>query len=84
MSRKTATLCLNCKDVKGIASHVSVFIYQCGGNVITSHQHFEALDSQFFMRVHFEITDCKMTNGQLREAIQALADKFEMPSPLDF
>ena len=43
---KTAVLHLHCKDVKGIVYNVSRFIYERGGNIISSQQHREELENQ--------------------------------------
>ena len=48
-TKNTATLTLYCKDAPGIVAHISNFIFEHGGNIITSNHHFEELNNQFTM-----------------------------------
>ena len=80
----TAVLTLYCKDVKGIVYHVSHFIFERGGNILTSNQHFEELDSLFFMRVSFECSDIPGTREAFHSDLAQLADRFGMTVNLAF
>ncbi len=70
--------------MKGIVFHVSQFIYELGGNIITSSQHYEQLDEQFFMRVHFDISDLKVTRQEMKSSLNTLSDKYQMTTNLTF
>lgn len=81
---QTAVLRLNCPDVKGIVYNVSKFLYERGGNIIDAQQHTEELDNRFFMRVHFDRRDMKVTKDELRRELATLCDSFGMHSELSF
>ncbi|MBF0244857.1 MAG: formyltetrahydrofolate deformylase, partial [Planctomycetes bacterium] len=80
----SAILKLNCADVKGIVYRVSEFIFERGGNIISSKQHKEELGDRFFMRVHFDIDELKCTRSRLEEDLRELALRFKMDAELSF
>ncbi|MCH8217607.1 MAG: formyltetrahydrofolate deformylase, partial [Planctomycetes bacterium] len=80
----TAVLTLYCKDVKGIVYHVSHFIFERGGNILTSNQHYEELDSLFFMRVSFDCSDIEITREAFQNDLVQLAERFGMTVNLTF
>lgn len=80
----TAVLCLNCQDTKGIVYNVSRFIYERGGNIISSQQHAEELDQRFFMRVHFDRAGMTIPREQLVADLEQLAAQFAMQTRLSF
>jgi len=80
----TATLRLHCKDTRGIVYNVSKFIFERGGNIITSSQHKEELDEQFFMRVHFDCSDVSATRQELLGDLAELGGQFAMQTELTF
>ncbi|MCH7917657.1 MAG: formyltetrahydrofolate deformylase [Planctomycetes bacterium] len=80
----TAVLTLYCKDVKGIVYHVSHFIFERGGNILTSNQHYEELDSLFFMRVAFDCSDIEITREAFQNDLVQLAERFGMTVNLTF
>ena len=82
--RKTAVLTLHCEDVKGIVYHVSRFIYERGGNIITSNQHHEELGDRFFMRVCFDRSEIQVTQAQLESDLAELAGRFNMQTQLSY
>ena len=80
----TAVLTLYCKDVKGIVYQVSHFIFERGGNILTSNQHYEELDSLFFMRVSFDCRDIEVTREAFHGDLAQLAERFGMTVNLTF
>ena len=80
----TATLTLYCKDAPGIVAHISNFIFERGGNIITSNHHFEELNNQFFMRVHFDTNKLKITDEQFKTDLAATAANYKMKTALSF
>ncbi len=81
---QTAVLRLNCDDKKGIVYNVSKFIFDRGGNIIDSQQHTEELDNRFFMRVHFDRAEMKVTKAEFRRDLAQLAEEFGMETELSF
>lgn len=81
---QTTVLRLNCPDVKGIVYNVSKFLYERGGNIIDAQQHTEELDNRFFMRVHFDRRDMKVTKEELRRDLATLCTTFGMQAELSF
>lgn len=80
----TAVLRLHCKDTKGIVYNVSRFIFERGGNIISSQQHLEELDQQFFMRVHFDRAAMTIPRAQLEAELAGLAAGLGMQAELSF
>lgn len=81
---QTAVLRLNCDDQKGIVYNVAKFIYERGGNIIDAQQHKEELDDRFFMRVHFDRAEMKVTKAEFRRDLEELATGFGMDIELSF
>ncbi len=82
--RRTAVLTLHCKDVRGIVYHVARFIYARGGNILSSNQHYEELDDQFFMRVCFDRSEIQVTHAEMLADLGQLAGPFGMKLNLAF
>lgn len=80
----SAILRLHCPDSKGIVYHVSRFIFEHGGNIIQAEQHTEELDNRFFMRVHFDCTDLKVSRQEMMSGVAELANMFSMETQLSF
>ena len=81
MSRTRANefvLTIACPDRPGIVFAVSSFLVQHSGNIVDSAQFDDRLDDRFFMRVHFETLDAKVTLEQLREGFEDVAQSFQM------
>jgi formyltetrahydrofolate deformylase len=71
-------LTIACPDRPGIVYAVSSFLVQHSGNIVDSAQFDDRLDDRFFMRVHFETLDAKVTLEQLREGFEDVAQSFQM------
>ena len=80
----TATLLLNCPDTKGIVYHVSQFIFERGGNIVTAQQHREELGDRFFMRVHFDRSDMAADRAAFEAEWRPLAERHSMEWRLAF
>ncbi len=71
-------LTIACPDRPGIVYAVSGFLVQHSGNIVDSAQFDDRLDDRFFMRVHFETLDAKVTLAELREEFEHIAESFQM------
>jgi formyltetrahydrofolate deformylase len=71
-------LTIACPDRPGIVYAVSSCLVQHSGNIVDSAQFDDRLDDRFFMRVHFETLDAKVTLEQLREGFEDVAQSFQM------
>jgi len=80
----TAILKLHCKDVPGVVHSISQFIFEHGGNIITSQQHKEELDEQFFMRVCFDMEGITCTRSELETDLKPIVDTFGMEFTLSY
>jgi len=80
----TAILKLHCKDVQGVVYSISKFIFEHGGNILTSKQHKEELGEQFFMRVCFDIDTITCTRRELEEDLQPIVNKFGLEYTLSY
>lgn len=54
-SANTATLLIHCKDQKGIVVSVTEFIHKNNGNILYLDQHVDHQESEFFMRVQWDL-----------------------------
>jgi len=64
--------------------HVSRFLYERGGNIISSNQHFEELGEQFFMRVHFDRSEMGALREELEKDLSVALEKFQMGTRLTY
>lgn len=63
-------LTLHCPDQGGIVAKVASYIFQQGGNIISSKQHYEEIGHRFFMRVCFDITHKENTLEVLKQGFE--------------
>src|SRR6186713_1402097 len=73
-----ATLLVSCPDRRGIVAALAQVLYGHGANILDSDQHTDAEASQFFQRVHFDLTDLQSDRGTLERAIAEVAERFGM------
>jgi formyltetrahydrofolate deformylase len=73
-----AVIKLHCPDTKGIVYNVSRFIFDHGGNIISSLQHWEELDTRFIMRVQFDLGEVTCTREELEAHFVEVAADFGM------
>lgn len=64
-----AVLLISCRDQPGIIARVSNHLFKNGCNIITSDQHTDFEDEQFFWRIFFDSQSLSMP--QLRDALSA-------------
>ncbi len=70
-------LTLTCKDKTGIVAHVSSFLAQNDGFILSSQQHADLATGQFFMRVRFHDAGRCPTLQCLRDDFLPLTEKFQ-------
>lgn len=71
-------LTLSCPDRPGLVYAVSSYLVQHAGNILSSHQFDDLMHDRFFMRVHFEIFDARVSLDQLRDGFEHVAASFRM------
>jgi len=73
------TLLISCPDRPGIVARISQFIFAHHGNIFQSDHHSTSLhDGTFFMRVNFTEDSFTLSEGELMDAIQPIADALDM------
>lgn len=77
--KNTATLLIHCKDQKGIVVLVTEFIHKNNGNILYLDQHVDHQESEFFMRVEWELNDFLIPTEKIGEYFATLiADRNNM------
>ena len=71
-------LTIVCPDRPGIVHAVSGFLVEHAGNILESQQFDDRLEDQFFMRVHFEVSDPSVTLERMRADFAEVAGRFSM------
>jgi formyltetrahydrofolate deformylase len=71
-------LTLSCPDRPGLVYAVSSFLVQHSGNILESQQFDDRMHDRFFMRVHFEVTDERVSLDRLRDGLAYVAGSFRM------
>lgn len=54
-NKNSAILLMHCPDDKGIVAHVTAFINDNNGNIISLDEHVDRLDEIFYMRIEWEL-----------------------------
>jgi formyltetrahydrofolate deformylase len=54
-NKNSAILLMHCPDDKGIVAHVTAFINDNSGNIISLDEHVDRLDKIFYMRIEWEL-----------------------------
>ncbi|GMW00012.1 MAG: formyltetrahydrofolate deformylase [Candidatus Hydrogenedentota bacterium] len=68
------TLLIKCPDRKGIVARISQFIFETGGNIITSDQHTtDPEGGRFFMRLEFSLDTSGSHRAEFETACAAMA-----------
>src|SRR2546426_3938870 len=80
----TATLLLTCRDQKGLVASVSDFLYRNNGNIIHADQHTDQEEGIFVQRVEWQLDGFGMPRGEIANAFQPLAERFQMRWSLRF
>ncbi|MCD6034355.1 MAG: Formyltetrahydrofolate hydrolase [Rickettsiales bacterium] len=76
MNTSRFILTLSCKDIAGIVSEVSTFLFRHGGFITESAQFGDPSTQQFFMRTVFDVEGNDITT--LKNSFLPIAEKFKM------
>src|SRR5665811_2299210 len=79
-----ATLLVSCPDRRGIVAALAQVLYGHGANILDSDQHTDTVASQFFQRLHFDLSELQTDRGTLERAIQEVAERFTMSCELRY
>lgn len=79
-----ATLLVSCTDKRGIVAGLAQTLSGHGANILDSDQHTDRLESQFFQRIRFDVSDIHTDRLTLERAIAEVAQRFEMSYRLEF
>ncbi len=72
----TAILLCSCTDRTGIVAALTSFVAEYGGNIIDLDQHTDNTNSQFFMRLVWDISKSALSREDLPKAVGFVAKKF--------
>ncbi len=79
-----AILLFSCPDQKGLVSMITGFIAQYGGNIISLHEHVDAHEGTFFLRVVWDMENFEIPSKELESAFFPLARKFNATWKIHF
>lgn len=74
----TAVLRLHCPDQRGLVARVTGFVFEQGGNILSSHQHIEEMGNRLFMRVRFDMADMRASRSEMEATFTRLAAELDM------
>ena len=81
----TAILLLHCPDKLGIITEITKFITDNHGNIVYLDQYVDKVDSRFFMRIEWELTNFAIPSDKIEEYIDTLYGKrYEMSFDIYF
>lgn len=85
MKSNSATLLIHCKDEKGIVVSVTEFIHKNNGNILYLDQHVDHQESEFFMRVQWDLEGFAIPAEKIGDYFTTLVgDKYAMKFDLYF
>ena len=70
--KPTAILLLHCPDQPGIISEMTRFITDNKGNIVYLDQYVDRVESMFFMRIEWELTDFLIPRDKISDYIETL------------
>jgi formyltetrahydrofolate deformylase len=78
--RYTARLLIGCPDRPGIVAAVSRFLFECGANIVSSHQYSsDPSGGRFFLRTEFFLEELRESREEWQERFrQEVAEGFAM------
>lgn len=83
--KPTAILLLHCPDQPGIISEMTRFITDNKGNIVYLDQYVDRVESMFFMRIEWELTNFLVPREKISEYIETLyANRYTMTFNLYF
>lgn len=78
-NKNSAILLMFCPDQKGIVAHVTEFINNNNGNIITLDEHVDRLESVFFMRIEWELEGFLIPKEKIADFFNTLiAERYKM------
>jgi formyltetrahydrofolate deformylase len=84
-SKNTAIILMHCPDQKGIVAKVTEFLSENNGNILSLEQHVDHQESQFFMRVEWDLDYFAIPHDKIGEYFDTLiAQRYEMTWTLRF
>ena len=81
MEQQTATILVHCKDQKGLVLAVTDFILKNNGNILYLDQHVDHEESEFFMRVQWDLDGSNIPADKIRDYFTTLVAK---PANMNF
>ena len=75
---KLATLLVCCADQKGLVAALAQVLYGHGANIIDADQHTDLVAGQFFQRIKFDMAELHTDRQTLKNAIDEVAQRFNM------
>ena len=81
----TAILLLHCPDKLGIITELTKFITDNHGNIVYLDQYVDKVDSRFFMRIEWELTNFAIPSDKIEEYIETLyGQRYDMEFDIYF
>ncbi len=81
----SAIIIITCSDKPGIVAAVTGFIHEHNGSIINLEQHVDTQQSQFNMRLEWDISKFKIDNENIHAVFKKeIADKFDMSFDVHF
>jgi formyltetrahydrofolate deformylase len=81
----SAVIIITCSDQAGIVAAVTGFINDNKGNIIDLEQHVDIEQSQFYMRIEWDVSKFKIDNKNISLSFrESIADKFKMNFDIHF
>ncbi len=81
---RTVTLLMTCRDQKGLIYRISEFIFRHNGNILHADRHIDSETGQFFYRVEWDPGSLDLSDKELKQAFQPLANDVGMEWELRF
>ncbi|MFV1982363.1 MAG: formyltetrahydrofolate deformylase [Thiohalomonadales bacterium] len=81
----SAIIIITCTDQCGIVAAVTGFINDNSGNIIDLEQHVDIEQSQFYMRIEWDLTNFKIDSSNINTIFKnKISDKFKMSFDIHF
>ena len=78
MSSARATILVSCPDRRGLVAALAQLLYGHGINILDADQHTDAAATQFFQRIHVDLSEMHADRFTLERAIGEVAERFHM------
>jgi formyltetrahydrofolate deformylase len=73
-----ATILVSCPDRRGLVAAFGQLLYGHGINILAADQHTDGALSQFFQRIHVDLSEMHVDRATLERAITEVAQRFQM------